>query len=101
MDATNQRMLDLINTFPAIKRRGGLHRWDPAFIVDPDGLLDYYGPLSSGERHVIDFALMVWDRTEDWGKFGFRRFHVAYAARIWDPEHLDVFIRWLRDPYLA
>ena len=99
MDNESQRLLALINSFPCIKRLGGLSRWDAEYIVDPNGLRAWYGPLSSGERQVIEFGLFIWNESEDWTQFGFCQFRLKHALAGWDPAEMAIFLEWLKNPF--
>jgi hypothetical protein len=99
MDAQSQRLLNLINSFPCMRSRGGLPEWNYEYIVNPDGLRGFYGPLSSGEMRVIEFALYLWCDTEDWTKFGFRQFSLRDALWGWGPGEMAIFLEWVKDPF--
>lgn len=101
MDTEQQMILDLVNGFPGIKTCLGrpIDRWDPEYLLEPEGLLADYHLLSNGVRHVIDFALQVWDDSTDWEAYGFRTFSVTKAYTSWDPYHRTAFAKWAANPF--
>ena len=95
-----RRMLDLINTFPSIKKCGGPPEWNSCYFRNPKGLQAYYEQVPCDAQLVIEFALAVWNDKTHWDDFGFRSFSLRRAAARWDHDHWKAFFRWVKDPVM-
>jgi hypothetical protein len=98
--SSEQQIIDLLNRFPVMQRRHTFSEWGGDYITRKQGgLKSLYGVMSSGERQVIEFALSVWNTTEDWTTYGYRNFNFCYAYLNWDPAQRKVLLDWAADPF--
>ena len=87
-----QRMELLCDSFPCLRGAAGASPWNPELLCT------WYPCASSGERHVIQFVLHVWNSSADWPC---GRFDAMRALQTWSNDNRRAFQAWVADPWWA
>jgi hypothetical protein len=103
-DGGRDSMTRLAMMFPSLRRAPGVAPWDVTALLRWACDVD-----DDSARHAAKFVLSVWNGCEweaearregfisEEDRFG--PFSVAEAVSVWDEEHVQAFMAWVRDPF--
>lgn len=92
-DKRRERMSELAEGFPCLRRAWGVRPFEPEELNRWAA-----SGVSHGERVTASFILAVWDPSTDWEA---GRFDVMEALRVWPDSHREPFLKWASDPWWA